>query len=42
MSSIQNHSQSQDRRIQVEKVEIHTSKPMTPLELENMVSMAVG
>lgn len=28
--------------IRVEKVEIHTSKPMTPLEMENMMAMAVG
>lgn len=26
----------------VEKIEIHTSKPMTPLEMENMMAMAVG
>lgn len=26
----------------VEKVEIHTSKPMTPLEMENMLAMSVG
>ncbi|MFY1030671.1 MULTISPECIES: phage tail tape measure protein [Pseudomonas] len=42
MSSIQNTTQSADRRIHVEKVEINTSKPLTPLELENMVGMAVG
>ncbi len=42
LSKIQNTTQSQDRRMQVEKVEIHTSKPMTPLELENMIGMAVG
>ncbi|MNJ40784.1 hypothetical protein D3C77_356850 [compost metagenome] len=42
MSSIQNTTQNQDRGMRIEKVEIHTSKPMTPLELENMVSMAVG
>ncbi|WP_025994402.1 phage tail tape measure protein [Pseudomonas viridiflava] len=28
--------------IRVEKVEIHTSKPMTPLEMENMMAMAMG
>lgn len=42
LNQIKNTSQSQDRRIQVGKVEIHTSKPMTPFELENMVGMAVG
>lgn len=42
MSSIQNNTQNVDRRPHIEKVEIHTSKPMTPLELENMVGMAVG
>jgi hypothetical protein len=42
MSSIQNTTQNQDRGMRIEKVEINTSKPMTPLELENMVSMAVG
>ncbi|WP_438307493.1 phage tail tape measure protein [Pseudomonas guariconensis] len=42
LNQIKNTSQSQDRRVQVGKVEIHTSKPMTPLELENMVGMAVG
>ena len=39
---IQNTTQNQDRKFHVEKVEIHTSKPMTPLELENMIGMAVG
>ncbi|AZC59954.1 phage tail tape measure protein [Pseudomonas chlororaphis] len=42
LSSIQNHTQNQNRGIQVQKVEIHTSKPLTPLELENMIDMAVG
>lgn len=43
MRSIQNTTnQSQDKGIRVDKVEIHTAKPMSPLELENMVSMAVG
>lgn len=42
LSKIQNTTQSQDRRLHVEKVEIHNSKPMTPLELENMIGMAVG
>lgn len=43
MKQIQNNTQSQDRRMHVEKVEINNgSKPMTPLELENMIGMAVG
>lgn len=42
LSQIQNTTQSQDRRMHVEKVEINNSKPMTPLELENMIGMAVG
>jgi len=42
MSSIQNHSQSQDRRIHIENMNVHNKNPMTQLELENMVSMAVG
>ncbi|MBI6895249.1 phage tail tape measure protein [Pseudomonas putida] len=42
MTRIQNTTQNQDRRPHIEKVEIHTSKPMTPLELENMVAMGVG
>lgn len=28
--------------MRVEKVEIHTAKPMSPLEMENMMAMAVG
>lgn len=42
MSSIQNTTNNTDRRPHIEKVEINTSKPMTPLELENMIGMAVG
>lgn len=42
LSQIQNTTQSQDRRMHVEKVEIHNSKPMTQHELENMLDMAVG
>ncbi|MDR2308861.1 MAG: phage tail tape measure protein [Paucimonas sp.] len=42
MTRIQNSTQSQDRRVQVEKVEIHTGKAMNPLELEQMMEMAVG
>jgi TP901 family phage tail tape measure protein len=41
LTSIQNTS-NQNKGNRVENVNIHTSKPMTPLELENMVSMAVG
>jgi TP901 family phage tail tape measure protein len=41
LTSIQNNS-NQNKGNRVENVNIHTSKPMTPLEMENMVSMAVG
>ncbi|MGV6475023.1 phage tail tape measure protein [Azotobacter vinelandii] len=41
LTSIQNTTH-QNRGTHVEKVEIHTGKPMSPLELENMLSMAVG
>ncbi len=41
LTSIQNTS-NQDKGTRVEKVEIHTGKAMSPLELENMMSMAVG
>ncbi|WP_095068238.1 MULTISPECIES: phage tail tape measure protein [Pseudomonas] len=42
MQSIQNTTMNQRPGTHVEKVEIHTSKPMTPLELESMVAMSVG
>ncbi|PZW86300.1 TP901 family phage tail tape measure protein [Pseudomonas sp. 2848] len=42
MTQIQNTTQAQDRRMHVEKVEINTSKAMNPLELEQMMEMAVG
>lgn len=41
LTSIQNN-QTQNQGMQVQKVEIHTSKPMTPLELENMMAMSVA
>ncbi|MHC8310126.1 phage tail tape measure protein [Pseudomonas sp. GT1P32] len=41
LTSIQNNNSSQNRGTHVEKVEIHNSKPMTQLEMENMMSMAV-
>lgn len=41
LTSIQNTS-NQDKGTRVEKVEIHTGKAMSPLELENMLGMAVG
>ncbi|MNL47280.1 hypothetical protein D3C87_1700600 [compost metagenome] len=41
LTSIQNTS-SQNKGTHVENVNIHTAKPMTPLELENMVAMGVG
>ena len=42
LASIQNNNSSQNRGMHVEKVEIHNSKPMTSLEMENMVAMSVG
>ena len=42
LTSIQNNTNSQNKGTKVENVNIHTSKPMTPLEVENMVAMAVG
>ena len=42
MQTIQNTNMSQRPGNHVEKVEIHTAKPMTPLEMENMLAMAVG
>ena len=41
LTSIQNTS-NQNKGTHVEKVEIHTAKQMTPLEMENMMAMAVG
>ncbi|WNF56032.1 phage tail tape measure protein [Pseudomonas sp. SG20052] len=42
LTSIQNTSSSQNKGTHVENVNIHTSKPMTPLEIENAMAMAVG
>jgi len=42
LTNIQNNTNSQNKGTKVENVNIHTSKPMTPLEVENMVAMAVG
>ncbi|WP_024672888.1 phage tail tape measure protein [Pseudomonas syringae] len=44
LRSIQNttNNQTQNKGTHVENVNINTSKPMTPLEIENMMSMAVG
>ena len=41
LTSIQNTS-NQNKGNHVDKVEIHTAKPMSPLELENMLAMVVG
>ncbi|KIP97041.1 MULTISPECIES: phage tail tape measure protein [Pseudomonas] len=41
LKSIQNN-QNVNRGTHVEKVEIHTGKAMSPLELENMIQMAAG
>lgn len=41
LTSIQN-TNSLNKGTHVEKVEIHTSKPMSPLELENMLEMSAG
>jgi len=42
LTSIQNNNSSQNKGTHVENVNIHTGKTMTPLEVENMVAMAVG
>lgn len=42
LSSIQNNTSSQNKGTHVENLTIQNNKPMTPLEMENMVSMAVG
>jgi hypothetical protein len=42
LSSIQNTTSSQNKGTHVENLTIQNNKPMTPLEMENMVSMAVG
>jgi TP901 family phage tail tape measure protein len=41
LTRIQNTS-NQNKGTHVENVNIHTAKPITPLELENMVAMGVG
>ncbi len=41
LTSIQNTT-SQNKGTHVEKVEIHTGKPMSPLELESMLEMSAG
>ncbi len=41
LTSIQNTS-SQTKGQHIENLNIHTAKPMTPLELENMMAMGVG
>ena len=41
LTSIQNTS-NQNKGMHVENVNINTAKPMSPLELENMVAMGVG
>ncbi|MEX5493176.1 phage tail tape measure protein [Pseudomonas asgharzadehiana] len=42
LTSIQNNNSSQNKGTHVENMNIHTAKPMTPLELENMMAMSVG
>jgi TP901 family phage tail tape measure protein len=42
LSSIQNTTSSQNKGTHVENLTIQNNKPMTPLEMENMMSMAVG
>ncbi|NUU34675.1 phage tail tape measure protein [Pseudomonas sp. C2B4] len=42
LTSIQNNTNSQNKGTHVENVNIQTSKPMSPLEMENMMAMAVG
>jgi TP901 family phage tail tape measure protein len=41
LTSIQNNNSSQSKGTHVETLTINTAKPMTPLELENMMSMSV-
>ena len=41
LTSIQN-TQTQNRGMHVEKVEIHNNKPMTTLEMEDMVARSVA
>lgn len=41
LASIQNNNSSQNKGTHVETLNINTGKAMTPLELENMMSMAV-
>lgn len=42
LTSIQNNSSSQNKGTHVESMTINNAKPMTPLELENMMAMSVG
>ncbi|MGH8424094.1 MAG: phage tail tape measure protein, partial [Pseudomonas fluorescens] len=42
LTSIQNNSNSQNKGVHVENMTIQNSKPMNPLEMENMMAMAVG
>ena len=42
LSSIQTNNQTQNKGTHVENLNITNTKPMSPLELENMMSMAVG
>lgn len=42
LNSIQNTTNNQSKGNHVEKVEIHTGQAMSPLALENMISIAVG
>lgn len=42
LTKIQNNSSSQNKGVHVENITIQNNKPMNPLEMENMVSMAVG
>jgi hypothetical protein len=42
LTKIQNNSSSQNKGVHVENITIQNSKQMNPLEMENMVSMAVG
>ena len=42
LTSIQNNNSSQNKGTHVENLNINNAKPMTPLELENMMAMSVG
>lgn len=42
LTKIQNNTSNQNKGTHVENVNIHTGKPMSPLEVESIMAMAVG